>query len=401
MMPLAKLRRGGLRNLGVASSICALLLALSACNQVNVDPSGNATVTLTKTLRIPSPLASEGIENQYSQLAWHPVTHELAANTMSGPWVFIVNPETGSHQTLRVRERGSEFRLAWLPNSRVLAVSSFPHWNWVQWHFDGGKVERTERQGLVKIGTLNRHAYQGLTVPGMGEVFLMAGNSPEPIGHDHARLALYSPDSAEPKQVWEFPDDGTYYHTGQTAAALRDGELMVAVYSLHYLKSKPSDEPMSNWDFDVWLINLTQGKVQCRLQALERRRDPWGNIGWQFRAMALAPDGGTLAINSTGAFDVFDTRTCKLVRRLQDAYKDDSGSRRNLTFTADGRYLIAAGGDVRVREGGWLEVWRTTDWKRLIKRPEAEANSVAAHPRDNVFALGRVGRIDLYTISEQ
>lgn len=404
MMPLAKLRRGGLRNLGVASSICALLLALSACSQVNADSSGNATVALTKTLRIPSPLASEGIENQYSQLAWHPVTHELAANTMSGPWVFIVNPETGAHQTLRVRERGSEFRLAWLPKSRELAASSFPYWSWVQWHFEGERIERTERQGLVRIDILNRRAYQGLTLPGMGEVFLMAGESLEPIGKSHARIALYSPDSSEPQLVWEFPNDGTHHHVGQTAAALRDGELIVAVFSDHSVPVDPKTPTEkvweAGWDNDVWLVNLTQGKVQCRLNALEHRRDPWGNIGWQFRAMALAQDGGTLAISSSGAFDVFDTRTCKPVRRLQDNYKDDSGSRWEMVFTADGRYLIGVGPDVRVKEGGWLEVWRTADWKQLIKRPEADANSVAAHPRDNVFALGRVGRIDLYTISE-
>ncbi|SOY59688.1 hypothetical protein [Cupriavidus taiwanensis] len=400
MMPLAKLRRGGLRNLGVASSICALLLALSACSQVNADSSGNATVALTKTLRIPSPLASEGIENQYSQLAWHPVTHELAANTMSGPWVFIVNPETGAHQTLRVRERGSEFRLAWLPKSRVLAASSFPYWNWVQWHFDGGKVERTDRQGLVKIDILNPRAYQALTVPSMGEVFLMAGDSVEPIGDDHARLALYSPDSPKPKQVWEFPDDGTYYHTGQSAAGMREGELIVALQVHRVIKPGTRTELAISED-DVWLVNLTQGKVQCRLDALEKRRDPVGNKGWQFEALSLTPDGSSLAVNSSGAFDIYDTKSCRRTHRLIDYYRDRSGSRSLLEFTSNGRYLIGAGGDVRVKEGGWLEVWRVSDWTRIRMGPEQSTWSLAVHPTRSEFALGRVGRIDLYTISEK
>ena len=140
--------------------------------------------------------------------------------------------------------------------------------------------------------------------------------------------------------------------------------------------------------------------MKCKLDIFDGRQvDRWGNdppTNSGVGSMAISPNGLQLVSNSTKSFDVFDMNNCKQIKRIED-YSIRGLKPGKLRFSGDGKYVIGITPDVHSSKGGWLRIWKTSDWTKVLEESIPEPQSLATDNSGKYFAVGfATGKIIIY-----
>jgi WD40 repeat protein len=128
--------------------------------------------------------------------------------------------------------------------------------------------------------------------------------------------------------------------------------------------------------------NASSGKERLRIGKSTTLLDVYG---YWTDAVALAPDGRTLAVGArNGAFGLWETATGKEIVRLAPADNDYERSIQAAAFSPDSRYVLAG-----VRGGGF-RVWDTLTGEELTRRMAhgGSVSSLAFTPDGRTLASG-------------
>jgi hypothetical protein len=85
----------------------------------------DVTVSLEKTIQVPfpQPLKDANVSfMQFSKMDWGGKNGEIAASVRQGPYVFVVDPNSGLSRYTRTSEHYGNSKLSWFPNSTLLAA---------------------------------------------------------------------------------------------------------------------------------------------------------------------------------------------------------------------------------------------------------------------------------------
>ena len=114
--------------------------------------------------------------------------------------------------------------------------------------------------------------------------------------------------------------------------------------------------------------------------------------GWSEKAMALSPDGRTLATCDYDSIQLWNVESERLLRDIR-APGDGLSADHSVTFSPDGE-LIAAGGS-----GGEVSVWRVHDGRLLWTEVghDRYVTALAFSPDDNLLVSGGIdGKVKLW-----
>ena len=370
--------------------ICAVMCKSSFASDIKISVEREIYIPLG----LPSPWPIKA-ENQYAKLEWSSVTNELAASIYQAPFIYIVNPTNGHYRKIINAERGGEFSIAWSSKSHLLIADVYKSFNL----YDVAP-ESPLSKTIDKVGeTLT---FQGLQLTDGRDVFVRTLQTTLPyVGHvfiqdaqdGHILSRWYQDPNYPIQRIWD------------AVTTKIDGKLYSAIW-LSYQTPRadsvyhnPINAP-TNSATDIWIINLTNGGVKCKLDIFDGRQvDRWGNdppTNSGVGSMAISPNGLQLVSNSTKSFDVFDMNNCKQIKRIED-YSIRGLKPGKLRFSGDGKYVIGITPDVHSSKGGWLRIWKTSDWTKVLEESIPEPQSLATDNSGKYFAVGfATGKIIIY-----
>jgi WD40 repeat protein len=354
---------------------------------------------------------------QFTDMDWNAKTNEIAAGIEQGPWVPIVNVDTGHTRVIRTGERGGDRKVAWVPDSAQLMTvgSLLKTTDWLT------NLQVYDTQGDMASPALTPHQnradfLKGITLPDGRKAVLSFGEPRVDWIEDgkyryknNVKNFIYiheAPNWEAGNALTFFPQDGKTYYANQVDVKQVGKDVLVAVVGL-----KQAGGPPIHNDYLTWVVNITSGKTLCTAQTYP---DPGGNNldqdssgEWvnpaQSEAVALSNSGQWLAVRTGKHLEVIDVASCSRSQRLWTHPKIGIGAgfRKNMAFTPDEKYLVTIGSDVRSRHGGYLNVWRIPDGKHIHQADIRNPTSMAADPRLRRFAIeSSEGELTLYRIKD-
>ena len=354
---------------------------------------------------------------QFTDMDWNAKTNEIAAGIEQGPWVPIVNVDTGQTRVIRTGERGGDRKVAWVPDSALLMTvgSLLKTTDWLT------NLQVYDTQSDMSSPALIPHQnradfLKGITLPDGRKAVLSFGEprvdwieNGEYRYKNNVKNFIYiheAPNWEAGKPLTFFPQDGKTYYANQVDVKQVGKEVLVAVVGL-----KQAGGPPIHNEYLTWVVNITSGKTLCTVQTypdpggkdLDKNiRGEWGNASTA-SGVALSNSGQWLAVRTRKHLEVFDVNTCNRKQRLWTYPKIGIGAgfRKNIAFTQDEKYLVAIGTDVRSRSGGYLNVWRMPDGDHVYQADIPEPESMAVDPRLKRFAVEfGTGELALYRIED-
>src|ERR1043166_3693199 len=187
------------------------------------------------------------------------------------------------------------------------------------------------------VPDINFFVAQGVSFSADGKTLAFGG--PYSIPKKKSRVLVW--DVADGKMLHDLE---AVQNAGCWAALSADGKT-VASWGRHIQRMVGEDQEPARI---IQLWDVAAGK--------ERHQFKLDGTGVQIKAVALAPDGKSLAVASgTSTFHIFDLESGKEIRRF-------AGRRGNIThlhYSADGKLLVAGAFD------GTVQAWHAEDGKRL------------------------------------
>jgi hypothetical protein len=387
---------------------------------------GNKTLSVKvvqdKQIEVPFPsdYNSNGIpirSMQFRHMDWNAKTNEIAAGVEQGPWVPIVNVDTGQTRIIRTGERGGNRKIAWVPDSAQLMTvgSLLKTTDWLT----NLQVYDTRGDLLQPVLTphQNRADYlKGITLPNGQKAVLSFGEprvdwieNGKYRYKDNVKNFIYvheAPHWEATKALTFFPQDGKTYYANEVDIKQVGGEVLVAVAGLQ----QESGPPIQN-AYLTWVVNITSGKTLCTLPTYpdpggeyrdKTRLGEWVNAA-HAEGVAISNQAKWLAVRTGKHLEVIDVANCSRALRLWTYPKIQIGRgfHQNIAFTQDEKYLISIGVDVRSRNGGYLNVWRIPDGEQVYHADIEQPESLAIDPHLRRFAVGfGNGELSLYRIED-
>lgn len=356
---------------------------------------------------------------QFTDMDWNAKTNEIAAGIEQGPWVPIVNVDTGQTRVIRTGERGGDRKVAWVPDSALLMTegSLLPSkWatNWQIYDTQGELLDKPQ----FAVRKNGPQVLKGITMPDGNKAVLSFGKpradwleDGEPRYAAGVKNFIYiheAPNWEAGKPLTYFPQDGKTYYADTRGVDVRQvgDDVFVSVVGLR----QEVGPPIVN-EHLTWVVNITTGKTLCKMNTYP---DPGGSYRDQFRdgswhsgssadGVALSSTGQWLAVRTGKHLEVIDVKACNRKQRLWTYPKIGIGAgfRKNIAFTQDEKYLVAIGSDVRSRSGGYLNVWRISDGDHVHHADIQQPSSLAVDPRLKRFAVEfGTGELTLYRIED-
>lgn len=353
---------------------------------------------------------------QFTDMDWNAKTNEIAAGIEQGPWVPIVNVDTGQTRVIRTGVRGGDRKVAWVPDSALLMTEGSlqpskwaTNWQIYDTQIDLDKPQFAERKNGPQV-------LKGITMPDGNMAVLSFGEPRVDWIEDgkyryknNVKNFIYiheAPNWEAGKPLTFFPQDGKTYYANQVDVKQVGKDVLVAVVGL-----KQAGGPPIHNEYLTWVVNITSGKILCTAQTYP---DPGGDYldqdssgEWvnpaQSEAVALSNSGQWLAVRTGKHLEVIDVASCSRSQRLWTHPKVGIGAgfRKNIAFTQDEKYLVTIGSDVRSRHGGYLNVWRIPDGKHIYQADIRDPTSMAADPRLRRFAVeSSQGELTFYRIED-
>ena len=374
-------------------------LAFAACADGNL--TSTVRVVRDKQIQVPLPPAFSippAVEYmQFQHLDWSATTGEIAASAIQGFYVHLINPDTGATRTIDVVGYAFGRHLAWLPNSTLLVTK-------------GGMLDRSgnvqvyDMAGDTTKPVLSRFmnpptAIKGITLPDGKPAFVVLGEPKLSSIENGIRYFAYihaGPDWKPVQKVQVFPDDGYSYHP-RHAAITQTADGIMALIQAQF--GKLGEEG----GFHAWLVNLSTNKTLCRIDPSDGTGTMKPGDSYTMEGVGISKAARWMAVNTSKTFDLHDAKSCKRLYRLGAG--EDSDPRRGghvaPVFTADEKYLILAGSDVRTRKGGYLNVWRVADGKLIYHDEELRPQALTVDPKSNRFIVGHdQGQLTLFHIED-
>lgn len=355
---------------------------------------------------------------QFTDMDWNAKTNEIAAGIEQGPWVPIVNVDTGQTRVIRTGERGGDRKIAWVPDSGLLMTSGslLPSKWLVNWQIYDTQGDLEKPQFAVRKN--GPQVLKGVTMPDGNKAVLSFGEpradwleDGKPRYAAGVKNFIYiheSPNWEAGKPLTFFPQDGKTYYADSRGVDVRQvgDNILVAVVGLR----QEVGPPIVN-EHLTWVVNITTGQTLCKMDTyldpggnnLDKNiRGEWNNATGA-TGVALSSSGQWLAVRTRKHLEVIDVNRCTRIQRLWTYPKIGIGGgfRKNIAFTEDEKFLITIGVDVRSRSGGYLNVWRMPDGDHVYQADIPEPESMAVDPRLRRFALQfGTGQLTLYRIED-
>ncbi len=353
---------------------------------------------------------------QFTDMDWNAKTNEIAAGIEQGPWVPIVNVDTGQTRIIRTGERGGDRKIAWVPDSGLLMTSGslLPSKWLVNWQIYDTQGDLEKPQFAVRKN--GPQVLKGVTMPDGNKAILSFGSpradwleDGKPRYAAGVKNFIYiheAPNWEAGKALPFFPQDGKTYYADSRGVDVRqvDDNVLVAVVGLR----QEVGPPIVN-EHLTWVVNITTGQTLCKMNTYP---DPGGNYrdqlsdgswhsGSSADGVSLSSTGRWLAVRTEKHLEVIDVTACNRKQRLWTHPKIGIGAgfRKNIAFTEDEKFLITIGSDVRARSGGYLNVWRIPDGEHVYQADIPQPASLAVDPRLRRFAVEfGTGELALYRI---
>jgi hypothetical protein len=355
---------------------------------------------------------------QFTDMDWNAKTNEIAAGIEQGPWVPIVNVDTGQTRVIRTGERGGDRKIAWVPDSALLMTEGSlqpskwaTNWQIYDTQIDLDKPQFAERKNGPQV-------LKGITMPDGNKAVLSFGEPRVDWIEDgkyryknNVKNFIYiheAPNWEAGKALTFFPQDGKTYYSDSSGVDVRQlgGDVLVAVVGLR----QEVGPPIVN-EHLTWVVNISTGKTICKMDTYPdpggSNRDQFSDGSWHngssAHGVSLSSTGRWLAVRTGKHLEVIDVASCSRSLRLWTHPKIGIGAglRKNIAFTQDDKYLITIGSDVRAHLGGYLNVWRIPDGKHIYEADIREPSSMAADPRLRRFAIeSSEGELTLYRIED-
>lgn len=374
-------------------------LALCAFADGNLIPS--VRVVRDKQIQVPFPpefSVPPVVEYmQFQYLDWSATTGEIAASAIQGPYIYLVNPETGSTRTIRTAARGAGRSLTWLPNTTLLMADGAmqdPYGN-AQVYDTAGDLTQPTVSGFMNIRTL----VKGIILPDGQPAFVVLGQPKLTSVENGIKYYAYIHAGTDWKPVQKlqvFPNDG-YTYLPRHAAITQTVDGIYAFIQAQFGKLGEDQ------GLNVWLVNLSAGKTSCRIDPSEGAANINERYSFTLRGVGISKNANWMAANTAKTFDLYDAKTCKRLYRLSDrdgSYPRGAGFVAPV-FTPDEKYLILAGSTVRTSKGGYLNVWRVTDGKLIYHAEELRPQALTVDPNSKRFVVGHAqGQLTIFHIED-
>ncbi len=403
------------------------LILLAVCWAWMALADGNKTLTVRvlqeKQIQVafPSDYNSLGMPigaMQFTDMDWNAKTNEIAAGIAQGPWVPIVNVDTGQTRVIRTGERGGDRKIAWVPDSALLMTEgSLVPSKWLtNWQIYDTQANLDQPQFAIRKN--GPQFLKGITLPDGRKAVLSFGEprvdwteNGEYRYKDNIKNFIYiheAPNWEATKALPFFPQDGKTYYADSRGVDVRQvgDSVLVAVVGLR----QEVGPPIVNEEL-TWIVDITKGKTLCKMNTYPdpggSRLDQFSDGSWHSASSAdgvgFSSQGKWLAVRTGKHLEVIDVANCTRVHRLWTHPKVGIGAgfRKNIAFAQDEKYLISIGTDVRSRNGGYLNVWRIHDGKQIYHADVQEPQSLAVDPRLRRFAVEfDDGALRLYRIED-
>ena len=407
----------GLNKISAAFSRKALVaffsiisLTFGACADGNL--TSTVRVVRDKQIQVPFPprfsIPPVVEYMQFLHLDWSATTGEIAASAIQGFYVHLVNPDTGVTRSINVVEYASGRHLAWLPNTTLLVIkgSLLDRYGNVQVYDMAGDTTKPALNRFMSLPT----TLKGITLPDGKPAFVALGEPKPSSVENGVKYYAYihaGPDWSPVQKVQVFPNDGTTYHIQQATVRQTPNGIYAAIHAHQVIRPGGARLPDGSWQTsisqeDAFIVNLSTGKTLCQIDVYEGDPTTDGRSSSASYGIALSASARWIALSTGKMFDFYDVKTCKRIYRLAGKDFDPRGAGFIApVFTADEKYLILAGSDVRTREGGYLNVWRVGDGKLIYHDEELRPQALTVDPKSNRFVIGHdQGQLTLFHIED-
>jgi hypothetical protein len=412
---LQQIDRQSQRLFGLLLLLCCA--PLTSCAQKDQGVATQVRIVREQQLQVPFPKEfsnSPVVEFlQFAELEWGEATGEIAASAHQGSWIYIVNPQTGVTRTIRTGQPGNARKLSWIPNTKLLVSEGS------LLHFAGNAQvydTTTDLSQPLSSEFMNaRSALRGITLPDGRPGFVSVGEPKSFNTESGVKHYAYFHAVQESKPISKekiFPTDTSYYHIEPiTRTAVGFAETPAGLISAKqvHVVIKPGGIRQPDGSFsnaiskhEVWVSNLSTGRTLCQIYNFDESPYAGGGTA-SARGIGLSKSARWMAVNTSKGLDLYDAKTCQRMHRLsQGAHAlPQIGGQGRPMFTADEKYLVIIGVDVRTSKGGYLSVWRVADGQLLYNDEIDNPNALAVNPKEKRFVVGHnKGQLSFFRIDD-
>lgn len=332
-------------------------------------------------------------------IAWSPKTNQIAVTHLR---TLLIDSDAG--RFIQV-ESGLDLSgtaktiLSWSLTNPLLAVVKDTEASIID--TSSGKSRVVAKIRNVYPNVLD--AYGASVVKGDRELLVIAGQGRGERTGSAADIAAYDLSTGEKKLSWKFPNDGTRYYISEAHPVISENnDVFVAAYVNHVIQ-KGNLNIKSVAEEDVWIINVSQAKIHCRLNIYDENtlRNSNGTPILAFSGLDFSSNGKWVVASSGQYTDIYDAHSCKRLKRVFDHpnisdVRSKTPSFGKPKFSKDSRWLLAYAPVVAN-----IRLWRTSDWLKVYDSPFAEKNPSAAdfNADGSRFAVATENKIVLYKIN--
>jgi WD40-like Beta Propeller Repeat len=361
-----------------------------------IDPS--VQVALEKSIQMPS-IEGRNTPARLTRIAWSEVTNQIAASAFVSAQQYVVDPDSGKTVIFETGISGvADTLLQWSRKQPMLVASK----GVVTKVYDTRESPAKPPQLLREIKTAVPRplviAGVSITQAGPDEWVVLGGGTNRDLDPSNPEVAAFSLTTGQRVLEWQFPTDGISYHPRENAAAMSAQSLILAGWvQLAVLATETRPEINAH---TMWIVDLATGKKRCELDIFQGVKK-YGSPGMD--APILSPSGQWLVFSagwSTRTYMyVYDTSNCRQVAKqlvgASPAYGD-------YAFSPNGKWLVSTQpmfyGDY---EQGRLSMWRTSDWKLVYDAPASAHYRAAFNKTSDRFAVGLIGNMHIYRVTER
>ena len=398
--------------LGSAQCVCLALLVCLTLGTSHAQTAGIKPAALPPTIIDPSVsvfleknVPMPGIESRrestrLSRIVWSEVTNQIAASAFVSAQQYVVDPDSGKAVVFEAGISGlDDTLLQWSRKQSLLIASKGVVTKVYDTAESPAQAPRLIREIKTAVPRPLIVRSVSITASGQDEWMVLGGETNRELDPGNPDIAAFSLATGQRKLEWQFPSDGTNYYLGANASAGSNGNTILAGW-VHNVIVPGIGAQRAQSTHTMWVIDLTTGKKRCEFD-FEEDRIPF--ISLNSNEPSLSSDGRWLVMSAGwGAqmfMNIYNLESCERVVKQRVGANP---AYRNYAFSPNGKWLVAAMpmffGDY---DQGRLSMWRTSDWKLVYDAPAPAHHSAAFNKTSDRFAVGLIGNMHIYRITER